>query len=69
VGIIDAARALLAALIRYPVTYSPAVAATVGDLRRLLDSDALSAERVMSPPGRLGLISAQVAGSAGMAVG
>jgi anti-sigma B factor antagonist len=31
-----AARSLLATLTRYPLTYSPAVAATAGDLRRLL---------------------------------
>jgi anti-sigma B factor antagonist len=55
-GVIEAVRALLAALVRYPVTHSPAVAATAGDLRRLFDSGPLSAERVMSPPGRTGLI-------------
>jgi anti-sigma B factor antagonist len=67
-GVIEAARALLAALIRYPITHSPAVAATAGDLRRLLDSGSLSAEHVMSPPGRPGLIPVQVAGSAGATV-
>lgn len=51
-GVIEAARALLAALVRYPITHSPAVAATAGDLRRLFDSGTLSAERVMSPPDR-----------------
>jgi hypothetical protein len=45
-----------AALVRYPVTHSPAVAATAGDVRRLFDSGPLSAERVMNPPGRTGLI-------------
>lgn len=64
-GVIEAARALLAALVRYPITHSPAVAATAGDLRRLLNSGSLSAQHVMSPPGRPGLIPVQAAGSAG----
>jgi anti-anti-sigma factor len=68
-GVIEAARALLAALIRYPITHSPAVAATAGNLRRVLDSGSLSAEGVISPPGRPGLMPVQVAGSAGAAVG
>ncbi|HEY5987802.1 MAG TPA: STAS domain-containing protein, partial [Streptosporangiaceae bacterium] len=34
----EAARSLLSALIRHPLTYSPAVAATARDLRRLVES-------------------------------
>ena len=36
-ALIVAARSLLAALTRYPLTHSPAVAATATDLRRLLE--------------------------------
>lgn len=36
----EAARSLLTALIRYPLTHSPAVAATAHDLRRVMDSSA-----------------------------
>jgi anti-anti-sigma factor len=68
VGVIEAARALLAALVRYPVTHSAAVAATAGDLRRLLDSGSLPADRVMSAPGGNGLMPVQVARSAGATV-
>jgi len=35
-GLIEAARALLAGLLRHPLTHSPAVAATASELRRLL---------------------------------
>ena len=37
-GLIEAARSLLAGLLRHPLTYSPAVAATATELRRLLPS-------------------------------
>ena len=37
-GLIEAARSLLAGLLRHPLTHSPAVAATATELRRLLPS-------------------------------
>ena len=37
-GLIEAARSLLTGLLRYPLTHSPAVAATATELRRLLPS-------------------------------
>lgn len=37
-GLVEAARSLLAGLLRHPLTHSPAVAATATDLRRLLPS-------------------------------
>lgn len=38
-GLIEAARSLLAGLLRHPLTHSPAVAATATELRRLLPSN------------------------------
>jgi hypothetical protein len=37
-GLVEAARSLLAGLLRHPLTHSPAVAATASELRRLLPS-------------------------------
>jgi len=37
-GLIEAARSLLACLLRHPLTHSPAVAAMATELRRLLPS-------------------------------
>jgi hypothetical protein len=60
-ALIVAARSLLAALTRYPLTHSPAVAATATDLRRLLEPRPHGAR----PSGPAGMTAAQEPGRPG----